>query len=132
MPDAFEVTREGERVSGLARGIDRRHLARLRRGEIAPESEIDLHGLSSAEARRDLAEALRECVAEGVRCLLVIHGRGRGSEAGPVLRDAVIEALTTPPLAALVLAFASAQSADGGAGATYALLRRERQRTAPR
>jgi DNA-nicking Smr family endonuclease len=122
----FEVTRNGERCEGLAQGIDRAHLRRLRRGEVAFERRLDLHGLTAAEARRALGAALREAAAAGARCVLVVHGRGLHSEGGAVLKDGVVDWLTAPPLATLVLAFASALPRDGGAGASYVLLRRRR------
>jgi DNA-nicking Smr family endonuclease len=123
----FEIVRSGERSEGLARGIDRKHLVRLRRGEWPVERRLDLHGLVAAQARRMLADELRDAFASGDRCLLVVHGRGLHSEAGPVLRDGVIGWLTTPPLAAQVMAFASALPRDGGPGASYVLLRRARR-----
>ncbi len=127
MADDFEVVRSGERCEGLARGIDRAHLARLRRGEARVERRVDLHRLTAAQARRALAAELRAAFAEGVRCVLVVHGRGLHSEAGPVLRDGLAVWLTAPPLASLVMAFASAQPRDGGPGASYVLLRRARR-----
>jgi DNA-nicking Smr family endonuclease len=122
----FELERLGERAFGLARGVDRKHLLRLRRGEAPVERRIDLHGLTAAEARRELSAELRDACSAGVRCVLVIHGRGLHSDTGPVLRGGVVDWLTAPPLASWVLAFASAQPRDGGAGASYVLLRRQR------
>jgi len=122
----FELERSGERTFGLARGVDRKHLLRLRRGEAPVERRVDLHGLGAAEARRELAAKLADAHAAGVRCVLVIHGRGLHSDAGPVLRGGVVEWLTAPPLARWVMAFASAQPRHGGEGASYVLLRRSR------
>jgi DNA-nicking Smr family endonuclease len=122
----FELARQGERVEGLAQGIDRQHLLRLRRGEWRVERRVDLHGLTAPEARRELASELGDAVAAGERCVLVIHGRGLHSESGPVLQGGVLTWLTTPPLAARVMAFASALPRDGGPGASYVLLRRTR------
>jgi DNA-nicking Smr family endonuclease len=127
VPGDFEIERSGERCDGLARGIDRRHLVRLSSGEPAFERRVDLHGLTAAEARRELEAELREAHAEGERCVLVVHGRGLHSEGGPVLRDGVTQWLTAAPLAALVMAFASARPRDGGPGARYVLLRRARR-----
>jgi DNA-nicking Smr family endonuclease len=128
MPEGgFELARHGERVEGLAQGIDRQHLLRLRRGEWRIERRVDLHGLTVPEARRELASELQAAVAAGVRCVLVVHGRGLHSESGPVLRDAVLAWLTAPPLAARVMAFTSALPRDGGPGASYVLLRRTRR-----
>ena len=87
----FEVRREGERVEGIAVGVDRAHLRRLRRGEIDVDSELDLHGLDRREARFLLRAELRGAHSEGERCVRVVHGRGRHSELGPVLREAIPE-----------------------------------------
>jgi DNA-nicking Smr family endonuclease len=122
----FEIARSGERCEGVAKGVDRAHLRRLRRGEVDVERRLDLHGMTGAEARPALANVLREAAAAGVRCVLVVHGRGLHSEAGAVLKDGVVSWLTAPPLAPLVLAFSSALPRDGGAGASYVLLRRRR------
>jgi DNA-nicking Smr family endonuclease len=125
--DEFEVMRSGERSEGLARGIDQAHLVRLRRGEQRFERRIDLHGRTAAEARRELTAELRAAFADGVRCVLVVHGRGLHSEGGPVLKSGVVDWLVAAPLASLVMAFASAQPRDGGPGASYVLLRRARR-----
>jgi DNA-nicking Smr family endonuclease len=53
----------------------------------------------------------------------VITGRGRGRAAGGVLQREVPGWLAAPPLAAWVLAFASAPASEGGAGALRILLR---------
>ncbi len=124
----FTVERVGERVEARAPGIDRKHLVKLRRGETPVDLRIDLHGLSASEARRLLRAELEEAHAAGQRCVLVVHGRGLHSEGAAVLKDGVVEWLASPPLAGLVMAFASAQPADGGPGASYVLLRRTRPR----
>jgi len=124
-PAVFELERQGERVTGRAPGANRRLLRSLRRGEFAPERELDLHGLSARAAERAVHEALAECLAAGQRCLLLVHGRGRHSEGGPVLREALPGWLAAPPHGPRVLAFASADASHGGPGATYVLLRRK-------
>lgn len=122
----FEIERLGEHVEGSAPGIDRAVLRRLRNGEIPRDARLDLHGLSASAARERVRETLLRVQGEGGRCVLVIHGRGRRSPAGPVLKEALLEWLAEPPLGALVMAFASATGGDGGVGATYVLLRRDR------
>jgi DNA-nicking Smr family endonuclease len=123
----FAVERTGERCEGLAAGIDRKHLVRLRRGEQEIERRVDLHGLVAAEAKRLLTRELTSAQTEGIRCVLVIHGRGLHSEDEPVLREGVTAWLTTAPLASKVMAFASARPEHGGPGASYVLLRRIRR-----
>lgn len=122
----FRVEVEGGRVRGLAPGIDRRHLRRLERGEWEEEGEIDLHGLRRGEARHAVQVALREAHEAGMRCVRIVHGRGRRSELGPVLREALPGWLASAPLDSLVMAFATAPPVQGGEGATLVLLRRLR------
>jgi DNA-nicking Smr family endonuclease len=122
----FEIDRLGERHEGIAPGTDRALLRRLRNGEIPRDARIDLHGLLAAAARARVHETLGRVHAEGGRCVLVIHGRGRHSETEPILKEALLDWLAQPPVAPLVMAFSSALGGDGGVGATYVLLRRDR------
>ena len=122
----FAVEIVGEQVRALAAGVDRRHLERLLRGEVEIEVEIELHGFTAAEARRLVTSTLLTMLRDGERCARIVHGRGRHSEAGPVLKAGVLEWLTSPPLAAQVLAFTTGRPEQGGAGATVVLLRRTR------
>lgn len=126
MSASFAVRESGERIEGLATGIDRAHLDRLRRGRISVDSELDLHGLTQREAGSVVRAELLEAFEAGERCVLIIHGRGAGSGTGPVLKGALVRWLCKPPLDRLVMAFASAIPDHGGAGATYVLLRRQR------
>jgi len=122
----FTLRESGERIEGLAEGIDRAHLDRLKRGQVPVEREIELHGLRQNEAGREVRGELREAFEMGERCVLIIHGRGGHAEAGPVLKEALPGWLCESPLDRLVMAFASAAPEHGGAGATYVLLRRRR------
>ncbi|MCL4686671.1 Smr/MutS family protein [Myxococcota bacterium] len=130
MPDDVErarfvlIDRGGGRIDGIASGFDRRRLRSLRRGDPAPDREIDLHGLRRDEAHAALGTDLREALAAGARCVLVIHGRGTRSAVGPVLRASLPAWLMEPPHGPRVLAFAA--SDDHAGGATYVLFRRSR------
>jgi DNA-nicking Smr family endonuclease len=128
-PRRFLVESTGEALAARAEDVSRALLAKLRRGDPAPEQEIDLHGLSARDAERRLAGELAEAELEGVRCLLVIHGRGLHSRTGAVLRDALPAWLARGPHAERVMAFATAPRSLGGPGATLVLLRRGRART---
>lgn len=125
-PVPFVLEGEGEARAGRARDVSRRTLARLRRGAWPPEREVDLHGLRAGAAEAALRDALLAARRAGQRCVLAIHGRGRHSDAEPVVRAALAGWLTHPPLDAAVMAFASAPQALGGSGATLVLLRRPR------
>lgn len=124
----FRVELAGEHVRALAPGVDPAQLGRIVRGELEIEVEIDLHGYTADRAERLVLSTLHEMVRCGERCVRIVHGRGRHSEAGPVLKAGVLEWLTSEPLASQVLAFATAPPAEGGAGATIVLLRRARPR----
>lgn len=124
MPEFTLEDRGPGGVDGWAPGFERRRLRALRRGEIEPDRELDLHGLPRAAAQRALRAALRDAIAAGERCVLVVHGRGNRSESGPVLRDALPGWLAEEPHAQAILAFAAATERRGGA--TYVLLRRAR------
>ncbi len=122
-PPRFAVERDGPRTSGLAEGRRPRLLARLRGGAFPVERRVDLHGFTAAEARAEVEAEVAAAWERGERCLLVIHGRGRGSAAGPVLKEALPDWLTAPPLAHRVVAFVTAPEPLGGAGAALVLLR---------
>ena len=118
----FTVERDGARVTGLAAGRRPRTLGRLKAGRFPVEQRIDLHGFTEAEAREVVEEELLAAWRRGRRCALVIHGRGRGSAAGPVLKEALPDWLVAAPLARRVVAFATAPDRLGGLGATLVLL----------
>jgi DNA-nicking Smr family endonuclease len=106
-------------------GVSDQQLQELARGEPAPEEQIDLHGVRADAAQRLLAQRVESARARGLRCVVLIHGQGKHSQAGQaVLRERVPNWLSKPPLATSVLAFAPAPRRLGGAGATLVLLRR--------
>jgi DNA-nicking Smr family endonuclease len=123
--DRFTLDEVGETAAGLAPGVDRKLLQRLRAGDYPIEAELDLHRRSRAEAGLELERFLAKARSDGKRCVLVIHGKGLNSgPEGPVLLAATRDWLTQAPLRKHVLAFASAPPAHGGAGAMLVLLRR--------
>ena len=125
----FDITETEEYVEGARVGLDPRLVARLRRGEFAVQSHIDLHGMIQSAAKEALTNFILDSVHKGLRAVLVVHGRGRGSPGGrPVLKHAAVTWLSQRALSGYVLAFATARPADGGAGAMYVLLRHERRR----
>ena len=59
--------------------------------------------------------------------MLIVHGRGLNSkDQVPVLKERLKIWLARGRAAHVVLAFATARPCDGGAGALYVLLRRDR------
>jgi DNA-nicking Smr family endonuclease len=105
-------------------GIDRANVERLKRGKHPIEARLDLHGMTQDEAHRALAAFIRRSRAGGKRCVLVITGRG--TLGSGILRTAVPRWLDEPEFRPHLLAIATAQPRDGGAGAIYVMLRRTR------
>ncbi|MCH8809815.1 MAG: Smr/MutS family protein [Proteobacteria bacterium] len=111
---------------GRAAGVDRRSAQRLTRGQLPVEAALDLHGHTQDQAHAALERFLSEVQARGLRCVLVITGKGTTKEAGGVLRAQVPRWLNEPANRARILAFDYAQPKDGGLGALYVLIRRKR------
>jgi len=124
----FDVSDTREYVEGSIVGLDPRVVRKLRRGEYAHQSHVDLHGLTAAEARATVERFLGDAYRLGHRCVLIVHGRGRNSkDQMPVLKERLKSWLTQGRIARVVLAFTTARPCDGGAGALYVLLRRDRR-----
>ncbi|MBU0799845.1 MAG: Smr/MutS family protein [Alphaproteobacteria bacterium] len=107
-------------------GLDRRSDRKLKRGQMEIEARLDLHGLTRERAHEELLRFIMRCHGRDMRCVLVITGKGRIDKPS-ILRAAVPDWLSSAPLAPLVLRFYNAQPKDGGAGALYILLRRQRE-----
>ncbi len=125
----FDLTETDEYVEGARVGIDPRLVTRLRRGEFATQAHIDLHGMTQSAAREALSSFIVESVRSGLRSVLVVHGRGLRSPGGhPVLKHATAHWLSHGTIGGRVLAFTTARPSDGGTGAMYVLLKRDRRR----
>jgi DNA-nicking Smr family endonuclease len=125
----FDISDTREYVEGAIVGLDPRVLRRLRRGDYAWQAHLDLHGMTSEAARAEVERFLSASVRAGHRCVLIVHGRGHNSkDQTPVLKERLKLWLARGRAARTVLAFTSARAHDGGAGALYVLLRRDRTR----
>ncbi len=118
--------RAGAKEAAKGAGHDRRSAQKLKRGQLAIDATLDLHGMTQTEAHRTLNAALPRAYREGKRTILVITGKGAGKEGGGVLRRNVPRWLGEPPLVGIVLDHSEARARDGGGGALYVRLRRER------
>ena len=123
----WQFHREDEHVEGRIESVSGQILRSLRRGEYEPMRKIDLHGHTVPEALRKLKSWIFEARADGVRCGLIITGRGHHSDGGiGVLQQEVPQALQESPLSTHLLAFATAIPRHGGPGALYVLLRKRK------
>jgi len=127
----FDIQYTDEYMEGAVVGIDPDLLPKLREGEFSYQAHLDLHGMSAEEARLAVDRFIVASMLRGLRCVLVIHGRGLNSrDQIPVLKQHLSSWLNRGRLKRLVLAFATARPCDGGAGALYVLLRKPSLRAA--
>jgi DNA-nicking Smr family endonuclease len=111
----------GDGVACRRPGVRDDAMRRLQRGEVPIEAEIDLHGLARHAAHESLRLFLGTALAEGLRCVRVIHGKGLGSlNKEPVLKGKVRRWLAQKDE---VIAFCQAGASDGGSGALLVLLK---------
>jgi DNA-nicking Smr family endonuclease len=104
-----------------APGVDRRELRKIKRGDYAPGSRLDLHGQTAEEAIASVNQFI-DSRRHRHRCVSIVHGRGLHSKGNvSVLKSRVREYLRRHPA---VLAYADAPRTDGGSGAVYVLLRK--------
>jgi len=119
----FNVADTPEYIEGTGYNIHPEVARRLHRGDYSIQAFVDLHGLVVEDAKEVFEKFLKWAVITEKTGVLIIHGRGLSSPAEPVLKKKVVEWLTYGPWRKWVAAYSSARICDGGAGATYVLLR---------
>ena len=120
-PEAFpaEPPRRG-------REMDKRSAAKFEKGDMAIEARIDLHGMRAKQAQDSLSGFIARASAAGLRCVLVITGKGGAAGSEGVLYKSVPQWLEMPPLSSVILRVTRAKQKHGGQGALYVLLRRRK------
>ena len=122
---SFDIEYTDEYIEGAVTGADPDLLTKLRRGDFSIQAHFDLHGMTTSEAREAVERFILSSVIKGLRCVLIIHGRGLNSrDQIPILKERMSSWLKRGRLKKMVLAFATAQPCDGGAGALYVFLRK--------
>jgi DNA-nicking Smr family endonuclease len=122
--EGFNISDTPEYIEGTGYHVHPSVARRLHQGDYSIQTYIDLHGFRADEAKEILDRFLKWAVTTDKRGVLVIHGRGLSSPLEPVLKKKVVEWLTHGPWRKWVVAYSSARHCDGGAGATYVLLRK--------
>lgn len=103
-------------------GVDRATWTRFRTGKLPVVRTLDLHGRTAQLAYAALEQFLRGASAEGVRCVEVITGRGKG-EIGVIRREFPLW-LNQPHLRPMILGAAHPHALNPGS--VRLLLRRNR------
>jgi DNA-nicking Smr family endonuclease len=119
----FNVADTPEYIEGTNYHVHPAVAKRLHQGDYSIQAFVDLHGLLAENAKEVFEKFLKWAVTTGKTGVLIVHGRGLSSPSEPVLKKKVVEWLTHGPWRKWVAAYASARICDGGAGATYVLLR---------
>jgi DNA-nicking Smr family endonuclease len=99
-------------------GLSPKQIQQLKRGKVAIEATLDLHGHNTDSAREKLIAFIGSNFKQGHRYVSIIHGKGFGDH--PVLKNKLNNWLREIDQ---VLAFVSAHPRHGGTGALYVLLR---------
>lgn len=136
------LTHPGE-IPASSRAVDGSTTRKLRQGKVPIEGRIDLHGYTQTAARLAFRRFIEGAVQQEKRCVLVITGKGAIGPDGPadipwghddgrgprgVLRQAIQTWVDEPPMNRLILKLTPAAPKDGGPGAFYVYLRRDRGR----
>jgi DNA-nicking Smr family endonuclease len=109
---------------GVQHGVFRK----LKQGRYEMEARLDLHRMTAAVARRELFDFIEESHRLGLRCVMVIHGKGDSGVDKE--RASILKGCTNHWLRELevVQAFHSAQPRHGGTGAVCVLLRKSEEK----
>ena len=113
--DGWNDFEKDEQSAKSSKGELRSFLRRL-----PPEDEIDLHGRTTVEAEYLLSNFILQSKNNGLRKILIIHGKGTHSKNGPILSGWVRGYLESSPLCGET---GNPDKRDGGKGATWVILK---------
>jgi DNA-nicking Smr family endonuclease len=120
----FIVADTPEYIEGTGYHVHPEVARRLHQGNYSIQAFVDLHGFLVEDAKEVFERFLKWAVTTGKTGILIVHGRGLSSPSEPVLKKKVVDWLTHGRWRKWIVAYASARGCDGGAGATYVLLRK--------
>jgi DNA-nicking Smr family endonuclease len=96
---------------------------KVRRGMVDIGQKIDLHDLTRDQAFPALVRRISRAHAKGIRCVLVVTGKGPNLEG--VLRKSLPGWLMDPHIRPMIASIAEAHIRHGGSGAFYVFLKRK-------
>jgi len=128
-------------VPGKFTDLDRNSGEKFRKGKMAVDAKLDLHGMTQNQAHSAVTHFVSGQHAKGARCVLIVTGKGKAGDpfspkAAPhrftmsssrgVLKEALPRWLNEPGLRPYILAISPAGPGHGREGAMYVLLKRKR------
>jgi len=117
--DGFEPLNAGD-----VHFMDKKTAARFSKGKMPVEARLDLHGYFLDDAFGFLKNFIYAQSKKGARCVLIITGKGLDGKS--VIRSAFSSWMNHPDLRGLIVSFVPACPKDGGSGAFYVLLKRNK------
>ena len=120
-----------QRLNENTSGLEKNSARRMKRGKIHIDARLDLHGYYQEEAYNIMSDFISNSAQLKRRCVLIITGKGlhferSGEKRSGVLRKMVPIWLNEEPNRSQILSFSQARPFDGGSGALYVLLKRQR------
>lgn len=110
---------------GDIRFTDKNTGQRFKNGDMPIDAVLDLHGHTLESAFKALVNFIYAQNKRNARCLLLITGKG-GFLGRGVLKAEVPVWMNSPEIRSLILSYTLAKPKDGGEGAFYILLKRNR------
>lgn len=120
---------------GCLDNIDRKTAERFSKGEFKLDARLDLHGMTEKQAFLAVEDFIKNSYIKGHRCILIITGKGQPSDQTPwyeskgIIRTALPNWLNHHNIRPFILSIAPAKQSDGGSGAFYVLLKRQRRKS---
>ncbi len=106
-------------------GVQNREFRKLKQGKLPISTESDLHGLTIEAAKAELSDFLEECRRRNHHCVKIIHGKGLRSKQGErTIKSQIGKWLRQRQE---ILAYHSAKQTDGGTGALYVLMKKQKK-----
>jgi len=119
-------------VHGSVDNIDRNTAKKFNKGDFEIERVLDLHGKTEEQAFNMVNSFIKSSFSQGLRCILIITGKGKNSSDvdlfshKAILKNSVPKWLNNDELRGYILSFNFALPKDGGEGALQILLKRKR------
>ena len=118
---------------GNTDNIDKNTATKFVKGDYKIQARLDLHGYTEKGAFSAVMDFVKDSYIKKKRCVLIITGKGLKDDDKPwyettgVINQALLGWLNNPEIRPFILSVSQAKQSDGGSGAFYLLLKRQRQ-----